>query len=63
MQFVADGVQRHFFEHANDHQLAYMPNNYYLGMVQDATHRIVIIAEDDKHHLAGIDPQKIMKRH
>lgn len=53
---------RVFYDHAEEHQLAYFPAKYLKGLVEDADHSIFIISEMDKESLHGIDSKKIMKR-
>lgn len=59
MEYLPDGVNKHFFDHASDDQLKYYPKHYHHGKIQQATHLIQIIAEADKYELQDIDPKKI----
>ncbi|MFA5747970.1 MAG: aminopeptidase [Candidatus Absconditabacterales bacterium] len=61
-QYLPDGVTRHFFDHAQDHQIIYYPKAYFDGQIQNITHRISIIAETDKYELKGVDPKKLTSR-
>ncbi|MCF7834935.1 aminopeptidase [Candidatus Gracilibacteria bacterium] len=61
-EYIPDGVARHFFENADDHQLLFYPSYYLHGKVKQMTHVISIIADADMHHLKGIDPKKISNR-
>jgi len=60
IHYLPDGITRDFFEHASDEQLAFFPDKYLRGRVDQMDHLVGIIAEIDKHELEGIDPQKIM---
>jgi hypothetical protein len=51
MEYLADGVSKHFFEHANDDQIIFYPSHFLNGKVAQMTHVISIIAEDNKHEL------------
>ncbi len=62
IQYLPDGLSRQFYLHANDEQLIYNPTQRLLGTVNDVTHSVSIIAEDDKHELEGIDSKKMMAR-
>lgn len=61
-EYIPDGVARHFFENANDHQLTFYPSYYLHGKLKQMTHVISIIAENDKHELKWIASQKISMR-
>ena len=62
MEYLPDGVSKHFFEHASDDQLTYYPKHYHHGKIQETTHLIQIIAEADKYEFQDIDPKKIAAR-
>jgi len=62
VDIVPDGLQRSFFEHANDTQIEYRPMRRLLWTVEDCDHRLYIIAEHEKYELAGIDGSKVMNR-
>ncbi len=62
IQYLPDGLSRQFYLHASDEQLIYNPTQRLLGTVNDVTHSVSIIAEDDKHELEGIDSKKMMAR-
>ncbi|MEK6858300.1 MAG: aminopeptidase [Nanoarchaeota archaeon] len=61
-QFIPDNITRHFYEHASEEQIAFFPDKYLKGRVDQADHFLMIIAEADKQELRGIDPKKIMAR-
>ena len=61
IQYLPDGVQKDFYNLAQDHQLMYFPHQYLQGRVRQADHFLSVIAETDKHELEGIDPQKIIR--
>ncbi len=62
VDIIPDGLQRSFFEKANDSQLIYRPMKRMLSTVEDIDHRLYIIAEAEKYELSGIDNEKMMKR-
>lgn len=62
MEYLPDGVTKHFFEHANDDQIVFYPSHFLHGKVEQMTHTISIIAEVDKNELKDIDPKKIAAR-
>ncbi len=62
MEYLPDGVSKHFFEHASDDQITYYPQHYLHGKVKQLTHLIQIIAEADKYELVDTDPKKIAAR-
>lgn len=62
VEIIPDGLQRSFFQNANESQLLYRPMQRLLGTVADIDHRLYIIAEDEKYELSGIDGEQIMKR-
>lgn len=62
MEYLPDGVTKHFFDHANDDQIVFYPSHFLHGKVEEMTHVISILAEADKHELKDIDPKKIAAR-
>lgn len=62
MEYLPDGVAKHFFDHANDDQIVYYPHHFLHGKVAQMTHVISIIAEADKYELKGVDPKKLAAR-
>ncbi|MCB9807539.1 aminopeptidase [Candidatus Peribacteria bacterium] len=62
IDIMPDGLQRSFFEKANEDQINYRPMKRLLGTVEDIDHRLVIIAEAEKYELAGINTENVMKR-
>ncbi len=60
IQYLPDNIARDFFEYANDEQLAFFPDKYLRGKVDQMDHVVHIIAETNKHELEGIDPKKLM---
>jgi len=62
MEYLPDGVARHFFEHANDDQIVFYPSHLFHGKVEQMTHVISVIAEADKFELKDIDPKKLAAR-
>jgi len=62
MEYLPDGVARHFFDHANDDQIVFYPSHFLHGKVEQMTHVISVIAEADKHELKDVDPKKLAAR-
>ena len=62
MEYLPDGVAKHFFDHANDDQIVFYPSEFFHGKVEQMTHVISIIAEADKHELKDVDPKKLAAR-
>lgn len=62
IEYLPDGVSKHFFQHANDDQIVFYPSHFLHGKVEQMTHVISIIAEADKHELKDIDPKKLAAR-
>jgi aminopeptidase len=57
-----ESFTRHFYEHAQPHQLSFFPAKYLKGLVEQMDHSLFILAEKDPHALKGVDPKKIMQR-
>lgn len=62
MEYLPDGVAKHFYDHASDEQIAHYPHHLLHGKVDQMTHVISIIAEADKYELKDIDPKKLAAR-
>lgn len=62
MEYIPDGVAKHFFDHANNDQISFYPSHFLHGKIDQMTHVITVIAESDKHELQDIDPKKIAAR-
>lgn len=62
VEIIPDGLQRSFFQLANEEQNEYRPMKRLLGTVEDIDHRLYIIAEAEKYELSGIDGNKVMQR-
>ena len=62
MEYLPDGVDKHFFQHASDDQIVFYPSHFLHGKVEQMTHVISVIAEADKHELKDIDPKKFAAR-
>lgn len=61
LKMIPTGINKDFFELANDDQLTYFPKNYVKSRVDTIDHSIGILAEDDLHELKSVDPKKIIK--
>lgn len=62
IEYLPDGVSKHFFEHANDDQIVFYPHHFLHGKVEQMDHMISIIAEADMYELKGVDPKKLAAR-
>ncbi len=62
MQYLPDGVTKHFFDNASDEQIAFYPQHFLHGKLEEMTHVIWVIAEADKHDLEEVDPKKLTAR-
>jgi aminopeptidase len=62
LNFIPECVMKTFYDNANQEQLEYTAKNRALGTVQDATHRVRIIAEQDVHELDDVPSDKLMTR-
>ena len=59
----ADGSHnpaKDFFQLATKDQLTFFPEKYYKGLADTIDHNVVIISEENKEELRGVDPKKIM---
>ncbi len=57
-----ESFTRHFYEHAQPHQLNFFPKKYLKGVVEEMDHSVFLLAEKDPHALSGVEPKKIMQR-
>lgn len=55
-------LAKDFFRYAQPHQLAFFPEKFAKGMLEQCDHSIAILCETDKHELEGVPPRKIMRR-
>ena len=62
MDYLPDGVARHFFDHADNDQIVFYPKYFLRGKVAEMDHVISIIAEDDKYELRHVCPKKLASR-
>ncbi len=62
IQYIPDGMSREFFSWANKEQVRFFPGAYLKGRLDSIDHKIMIIADTDKHELEGIDPKMIMEK-
>lgn len=58
----AESFTRHFYEHAQPHQLKFFPSKYLKGVIDQMDHSVFLLAEKDPRALAGVDGKKIMQR-
>lgn len=60
IQYLPDDITRDYFERASDDQLAFFPDKFLKGKVDQMDHVVGVLAETDKHELVGIPPAKLM---
>lgn len=61
MRMLPTGLDKIFYEHANDEQLAFFPRKYIKARIDLIDHSIGILADHDLHELQDIEPAKIIK--
>lgn len=61
IRMMPTGLDKDFYELANDEQLTFFPKKYLKARVDLIDHSVGIIAEHDLHELKDVDPAKIMK--
>ncbi|MBP9758207.1 aminopeptidase [Candidatus Dojkabacteria bacterium] len=61
MRMIPTGLDKIFFENANDKQLIFFPENYMKARCETINHQIGIISDDDPHELKDVDSKKIFK--
>jgi aminopeptidase len=55
-------LMRDFYEIADESQLAYFPERYMRGLVDEMDHQIGVLASTDPRALDSVDPKRIMRR-
>lgn len=61
-QYLADGVEKNFYEYASNQLLEYFPKDIMISRANTIDYTLAILASDDKHELETIEPTKIFKR-
>src|SRR5690606_29982210 len=61
MRMIPTGVDKQFYDLANDEQLTFFPQKYFKARIDLIDHSVGILAEHDLHELREVDPAKIMK--
>lgn len=61
MRMLPSGLDKIFYEHADNDQLAFFPKKYIKARVDLIDHSIGVLADHDLHELQDVDPQKIIK--
>jgi len=54
-------MSKDFYNHADDCQLCFFPQQYLKGIVDVIDHQLLVISETNMQALKGVDPKKIMK--
>lgn len=62
IQFIPSGLDKHFFENANDEQIAFASDSYETWLITWSTHWVRILAEHEKWELKNILPSKLIAR-
>lgn len=60
VHFIPDDFAREFYELANADQLAFFPETYLRGTVDQIDHTVSILADTNKRELAGIPARTVM---
>lgn len=61
MRMLPSGLDKIFYQHASDEQLAFFPRKYIKARIDLIDHSIGILADHDLHELQDIEPTKIIK--
>ncbi len=60
--YIPDGIDREFYELANNEQLDYFPSKLLKGRIDEIDHIITMDADSNPKELEGIDAKKIMRK-
>lgn len=61
MRMLPTGLDKQFYDLADEEQLTFFPKKYYKARIDLVDHSVGIIAEHDLHELREVNPAKIMK--
>lgn len=61
MRMIPTGLNKIFYENANDKQLIFFPENYMKARCETINHQIGVISDYDPHELKDVDSKKIFK--
>lgn len=61
MRMIPTGLNKIFYDNANDRQLIFFPENYMKARCDTINHQIGVISDVDPHELKEVDPAKIFK--
>ena len=61
LRMVPTGIERTFYELANDKQLTFFARDYVKAQCDLIDHQIGILSDADPQELKGINPQKMMR--
>lgn len=61
MRMLPSGLDKIFYEQANEEQLGFFPRKYVKARIELIDHSIGILADHDLHELQDIEPAKIIK--
>ena len=62
LKYSPDNIEKEGYELSNKNQLKFFPEKYLKGLLDEADHYLMVIADTDLHELEGISPEKIMSR-
>ncbi|MHB1538700.1 MAG: aminopeptidase [Solirubrobacteraceae bacterium] len=54
-------IPRSFYEQADEAQVAFFPERYWRGLIDEIDHQVSILCDTDMHALEGVDPGKLMR--
>lgn len=62
IQYIPDGLDKHFYENASDEQINFISKPYEEWVINASTHWVRILAEHEKGELKDISPSKLISR-
>ncbi len=62
IDFKPEGIEKEYYELANEDQLREIPMDIALGKVSDIDYMLYVHSEVDKHELDNIDSAKMMEK-
>ncbi|MEI6886653.1 MAG: aminopeptidase [bacterium] len=62
LDYLPDGIEREFYELADDDQLIFYPKRYSKALIQEVDHVVRVLSEFNPRELDTINPHKLMQR-
>ncbi|MEI6462242.1 MAG: aminopeptidase [bacterium] len=62
LDYLPDGIEREFYELADDDQLIFYPKRYSKALIDSVDHVVRVLSEYDPKELDTINPHKLMQR-